>query len=150
MLHGHHLILHHQSHKLYLPLMELLVQYPRPLLNILPKRSRSQMLFLIICPRIHLALVKPQRSTLSSLLQWTNPQKERRKAKARVKSMPQNRVLPNRLLANLRNGNLSILASFARNITTLRIVPDDPKLVTFSKGPLLSSKSCFRLNRPKW
>jgi hypothetical protein len=88
--------------------------------------------------RIHLALVKPQRSTLSSLPQWTNPRKVRRKAKARVKPMPQNRVLLNRLLVNLHNGNLSIHASFVRRITILRIVPDDLKLVVCSKGPQLS------------
>lgn len=150
MLRSHHPIPQHQRHKLYLRLMELLVQYPRPLLNLLPNKSRSQMLFLIVHPRIHLALVKPQRSMLSSLLQRRNPQKERRKAKVRVNSMPQNSVLQNCLLVNLCNGNISILTSFARKITTLRIVRDDPKLVTCSKGPSLSSKSRFCLSRPKW
>jgi len=43
------------------------------LLNILPNKSWSQMLFLIVLPRIHLALVKPQRSMLSGLPQRTNP-----------------------------------------------------------------------------
>jgi len=129
------------------PAIGLVSQTPAKLLL---NRSRPQMLFLIVHPRIHLALVKPQRSTLSSLLQWTNPQKERRKTKENLKPMPQNRVLPNHLLVNLRNGNLSIPASFARKIATLRIVPDDLKLVSCSKGPLLSSKSHFYLTRPKW
>lgn len=150
MLRDHHPILQHQSHKLYLSLMELLVWYPRPLLRLLQNISQSQIMFLIVHPRIHLALVKPQRSMLSSLPQRKNPRKERRKEKARVKSMPRNRVLPNHLLANVSNRNLSILASFSRKVTTLRIVSDDPKLATCSKGPPLSSKSHFHLSKPKW
>jgi len=150
MLHNHHPIPRNQSDKPYLLPMALLLQYPRPLLNLLPNRSQSQMLFPMVLPRILLALVKPHRSTLSSLSQWTNPRNIRRKAKARVKPMPQNRVLPNHLLVNLHNGNPSIPASFARRITTLWIVPNNPKLVIFSKGHSLSSKSHFHLSRPNW
>lgn len=130
--------------------MDLLVQYPRPLLKILPNRCQSRMLLLLVHLRIHLALVKPQRSTLSSLPQRTNPRKEKRKAKAKLKSMPQNKVLPNSLLANLHNGNISILASSVRRITTRRIFLDDLKLVAYSKGPLMSLKSHFCLSKPKW
>jgi len=86
MLHDHHLIPQHQSYKLYLLSMELLVQYPKPLLNLLPNRSQSQMLFLIVLPRIHLALVKPQRSTLSSLLQWKKSSKGKKKVKGKGKA----------------------------------------------------------------
>lgn len=145
MLRSPHLIPRHQSHKLYLLLMELLVKYPRTLLNVLPNRSRSWILFLSVLPRMLIALVKPQRSMLSSL-----PQKIRRKENARVKLMPQNRVLPNCLLVNIHNRNLSIPASFVRKITTLRIVLDDLKLFILSMGPLLSSKIHFCLSRPKW
>jgi len=142
-LRDHHLIPQHETHQLFLPLMELLVKYPKPLLKLLPNRSRSRMLLLIVHLRIHLALVKHQRSTLFSLPQRTNPWKLRRKEKARVKSMPQNKVLLNHLLAMLHNEILSIHASFVRSITILRIVPDGLKLVILSKGSLLSSKRRF-------
>ena len=138
MLHDHHPIPRHQSCGLHLLLMESLVQCLRPLLNLLPNRSWSQTLLPIVPPRIHLALVKPQRSTLPSLPQWTNPRKIRRKAKARVNPMPQNTVLPSCPLVILHNKSLSIHASFARRITIPRIVSDDLKLVVCSEGPQLS------------
>lgn len=76
--------------------------------------------------------------------------KGKKKEKAKLKSMPRNKVLPNRLLANLHNGNLSIPTSFARRITILRIVHDYPRSVAFSKGPLLSLKSRFHLSKLRW
>jgi len=87
---------------------------------------------------IHLALVKPHRYTLFSLLQRTNPRKVRKKEKARVKPMPQNRVVLSPLLVMLLNGSLSINASFVRRIIILRIILEDPKLFICSKGPQLS------------
>ncbi len=150
MLYSHHLIPQHRSHPLFLLLMDLLVKYPRPLSKLLPNRSWSRIPLSTVHLKTLRALVKPQRCTLSNLPQQTNPRKEKRKEKAKLKSMPWNRVLPNCFSTNHRNGSLSLPTSFARRIIILRIVHDDPKLVDCSRGPLLSSKSLFCLSRLKW
>ena len=130
-------MLHDQEplkHHLPLRWMVLLVPCLKILEN-LQMGSRSPILPIILLSLFLKILERLQGSTSFRLILRKKPPKERRRAKENPNPTPQNQSLLNLVLRMVLNVNRSTPALFVKEIIIPRIVPDDLKLVNFSKAP---------------